>query len=181
VSGSTLLHVLALFGALSLVSLGGRNSVLPEMRQAAVDEYGWMDDRQFADLFALSEAAPGPSSLMVALIGLKAGGVTGLGGISGALAAVVAMIGPACILTWAVTRGWDRFRASRWRIAAERGLAPITVGLVAASVVTIGRAADHDAAAWIATVATAVVVLRTDVNPLYLMLAGALLGILGVL
>jgi chromate transporter len=181
VSLETLLRVLALFGSLSLVSLGGRNSVLPEMRRAAVDDYGWMSDRQFADLFAISEAAPGPSSLMVALVGLKAGGVTGAGGVAMALAAVAAMVLPACLLTWGVTRGWERFRRSRWRIAAERGLAPITVGLVAASVVTIGRAADHGVLAWAATVATAAVVLRKQVNPLFLMLAGALLGVLGVL
>jgi chromate transporter len=177
----TLARILALFGSLSLVSLGGRNSVLPEMQRAAVEEYGWMSDRQFADLFAISEAAPGPSSLMVALIGLKAGGVSGLGGLLGALAAVVAMVGPACALTWIATRGWERLRRSRWRAAAESGLAPITVGLVAASVLTIARSADHDLVAWAVTVATAALVLNTRINPLFLMLAGALLGVLGLI
>lgn len=180
-SMTTLLRIVVLFGSLSLVSLGGRNSVLPEMQRASVEEYGWLNDRQFGDLFAISEAAPGPSSLMVALIGLKAGGVTGLGGIAGALAAVLAMIAPACLLTYAVTRGWDRFRRSRWRIAAEHGLAPITVGLVAASVITITRAADHGLGSWVVTLATAVLVLRTGVSPLVLMAAGAVLGVLGVI
>jgi chromate transporter len=177
----TLWRIVALFGSLSLVSLGGRNSVLPEMQRAAVEQYAWMTDRQFADLFAISEAAPGPSSLMVALIGLKAGGPSGLGALLGALAAVLAMIGPACVLTWIATRGWQRIQRSPWRAAAERGLAPITVGLVAASVLTIARSADHDALAWCVTIATAALVLWTRVSPLVLMAAGALLGALGLL
>ncbi|HZR80861.1 MAG TPA: chromate transporter [Candidatus Binatia bacterium] len=177
---ATLLRIVTLFGSLSLVSFGGRNSVLPEMRREAVVEDGWMTDRQFADLFAISEAAPGPSSLMVALVGLKAGGVTGIGGILGALAAVLAMIAPACVVTSWATRGWDRFRGSPWRVAAERGLGAVTLGLVAASVVTIAEAGDHGIAAWAVSVATAVLVLATDVSPLFLMAAGALLGVLGI-
>lgn len=176
---ATLLRVALLFGSISLVSLGGRNSVLPEMQRAAVHDYGWLTDRQFADLFAISEAAPGPSSLMVALIGQKAGGVAGFGGLAGAAIAVLAMIGPACVVTVVVTLGWDRFRASPWRVAAERGLAPITIGLVAASVSTITKAADHGPLDWAVTLLTAALVLGTNVSPLVLMALGAAAGAAG--
>ena len=179
-SFATFLRIVVLFGSLSLVSFGGRNAILPELKKASVDQYAWLDDRQFADLFAISEAAPGPSSLMVALIGLKAGGVTGAGGILGALAAVLAMIAPSCVVTYLATRGWTRFQRSPWRVAAEHGLAPITAGLVAASVLTITHAADHGAVSWVITVVTAILVLRTEVSPLLLMAAGALLGALGL-
>ena len=145
-SAQTLLRIAALFASLSLVSFGGGNAIIPQMHHDAVSVEGWMTDRQFADVFAISEAAPGPSSLIVTLIGLKAGGIPG------ALVAVVAMLAPSSIVVFFAMKGWERFRDSPWRIAAERGLAPISLGLIVASGVTIARAADHGPAAWAVTI-----------------------------
>ena len=61
---STLLTVAAVFASLSLVSIGGGNTVLPEIHRAAVQREQWMTDQQFADIYAISEAAPGPSSMI---------------------------------------------------------------------------------------------------------------------
>jgi chromate transporter len=171
---STLLRVAALFASLSLVSFGGGNAIIPQMHHDAVTVEGWMDDRTFADIFAISEAAPGPSSLIVTLIGLKAAGIPG------ALVAVIAMLVPSSILVFLATRGWERFRDSPWRIAAERGLAPISLGLIAASGVTIARASDHGPAAYAVTAVATVLLVWTKVNPLMVMAAAALLGILGI-
>lgn len=178
-SAPTLWRLVALFGSLSLVSFGGSNAVLPEMHRAAVDRYGWLSDQQFADIFAISQAAPGPSSLIVGLVGLKAGGL-GVSGWLGALVAVLAMLGPSCVLTYAACRAWERFRDSRWRVAAERGLAPITVGLVLASGVTVARASDHGPVAWAVTAVATWVLARTRVSPLAVMAVAALLGALGL-
>ena len=37
----------------------------------------WMTDQQFADIYAISEAAPGPSSMISSLVGYKAAGLPG--------------------------------------------------------------------------------------------------------
>ena len=100
--GLNLVHVLILFSSLSLLSIGGGNTVIPEMHRKAVDSYSWMNGNQFADLFAISQAAPGPSILLVTLIGYKAAGI------SGAVLATVAMILPAGILVYLVSRLWSR-------------------------------------------------------------------------
>ena len=65
----TMLSLLGLFGSLSLMSIGGGNTVLPEMHMRAVNGYHWLTDGQFADIFSISQAAPGPSILIVALVG----------------------------------------------------------------------------------------------------------------
>ena len=57
----TWLQIIILFGSLSLLSVGGGNSVLPEMHLRSVNEYHWLTDNQFADVFAISQAAPGPT------------------------------------------------------------------------------------------------------------------------
>ena len=50
------------FAIMSLLALGGANAVVPEMHRQAVELRGWMSDREFTDMFAMSQAAPGPGS-----------------------------------------------------------------------------------------------------------------------
>ena len=67
-----LLQVLGTFLGLSLFSLGGGNTLLSEYQHLSVDQFCWLTSSQFADLYALAEAAPGPSSMLVGLLGLGA-------------------------------------------------------------------------------------------------------------
>ena len=72
-----LIELAAQFLVLSLLSIGGANAVLPEIHLRVVETEGWMTDADFAQLFALSQAAPGPNVLIVSLIGWKVAGVVG--------------------------------------------------------------------------------------------------------
>jgi len=73
---------------MSLFAAGGANAAIPEMHRVAVDVQNWMTDKQFADVFAISQMAPGPNVLIVTLIGYSVAGV------AGALVATLAMCGP---------------------------------------------------------------------------------------
>ena len=53
------------FGLMSLFAVGGANSAIPEMHRIAVDVHHWMNDTQFADIFAISQLSPGPNVLIV--------------------------------------------------------------------------------------------------------------------
>jgi chromate transporter len=179
---STYLSLLSLFGTLSLLSIGGGNAVLPEMHLRAVDGYHWLTDSQFADIFSISQAAPGPSILIVSLVGYAAGlqvaGVTGA--VIGGVVATVAMILPAALLMFLVTVSWQKALKSKLRIAVEKGFAPLTVGLILATALIMSRAADHDWRAYLLTAAATVIFLRTEVNPLVVVAAAALLGYIGL-
>mgnify|MGYP000585235743 CR=1 FL=1 len=76
-NAKTLIQILLLFSSLSILSIGGGNTVLPEMHHKAVSNYHWLTDKQFADIFAISQSAPGPSILIVTMLGYKAAGVLG--------------------------------------------------------------------------------------------------------
>src|SRR5262249_56580698 len=90
----------------------------------AVDVEHWLTATEFTDIFAISQAAPGPSSLIVALIGFK------VAGFWGALVAQLAMTLPAASLMLLVSRIWVASSGSTWHLALEHGLAPIAVGLI---------------------------------------------------
>ena len=94
------------FAIMSLLALGGANAVVPEIHRQAVDLRGWMTERQFADLFAISQAAPGPNVMIVTLIGYH------VAGLWGAVVTTLAMCGPTAVLAAYLSRTWDRFRHS---------------------------------------------------------------------
>ena len=58
-----LLEIALQFFVLSLLSIGGANAVIPEIQRRVVETHHWMTDEDFAQLFALSQAAPGPNVL----------------------------------------------------------------------------------------------------------------------
>jgi len=161
------------FALLSLLAFGGGNTVLPEMHRQAVEVSGWLTHQQFADLFAIAQAAPGPNILIVTLIGWQ------VAGLAGALAATAAICTPACTLTFIVARLWDRFRDRPWRAVVQRGLAPVTVGIVAAGAWVVAETVDRSVVALVLTLATAGVALWTRINPLWVLLLGGALGAAG--
>lgn len=177
----TYLAVLSMFGSLSLLSIGGGNAVLPEMHLQAVSGHHWLTNSQFADIFSISQAAPGPSILIVSLVGYAAGLQTAgvLGGIIGGVVATVAMIVPAALLMYLVTLSWKKAEKSKWRVAVEKGFAPLTVGLILATSLVMSRAADHDWRAYLLTAVATVIFVRTDTNPLIVVGAAAVVGYLG--
>jgi chromate transporter len=161
------------FALLSLFAIGGAMAVVPEMHRQAVDVSHWMTDRQFADLFAIGQAAPGPNVMVVTLVGYQAAGL------AGALVATFAMCGPTCVITYYVSRTFDRFKDAHWRIVVQAGLVPVSVGLYAAGALVVARAADKNLVAVAITLVTAAVAYWTRFNPLWLFAAAGLLGYAG--
>ena len=86
------------FALMSLFAVGGANAAIPEMHRVAVEVQHWMSDKQFADVFAISQLSPGPNVLIVTLIGYSVAGV------AGALAATLAMCVPTAVLAYCVSR-----------------------------------------------------------------------------
>lgn len=172
-SGGALAALAGYFAPLSLVAVGGGNSVIPEMHRIAVNVMHWMTDKQFADSFAIAQLSPGPNMMIVALIGYHVAGLPGAG------VATVSMCGPSCALAFIVSRLWDRFKDARWRVAVQGGLVPVSIGLIAASAFVLARATDHSLAAGFLTALTAAVAFATRLNPLWIFGAGALIGLFG--
>ena len=53
--GNPIWTLVATFGLMSLFAVGGANSAVPEMHRVAVDVHHWLTDKQFADVFAISQ------------------------------------------------------------------------------------------------------------------------------
>jgi len=170
---ATLVVLFLQFSVLSLLAIGGASTAVPEMHRQSVEIAQWLTDRQFSELYAIAQAAPGPNVMFVALLGHF------IAGVPGAVVATVAMCGPTCFLAYGVSRVFERFRKARWRIAIQAGLVPVTIGLIAASALIIAQGADRDWACFAITAATFALVYWTRLTPLVAFAGAALLGLSG--
>jgi chromate transporter len=168
---TTLATLFMQFAILSFFAIGGGGSAVPEMHRHTVEIAHSLTDRQFSELFAIAQAAPGPNIMFVALLGHF------IAGVPGAAVATVAMCGPSCILAYAVSQLVERFRDARWRIVIQAGLVPVTIGLIAASALIIAQGADRGWASVAITATTFALVYWTRISPLVAFVCAALLGL----
>ena len=129
------------FGLMSLFAVGGANAAIPEMHRIAVDVQHWLTDKQFADVYAISQLSPGPNVLIVTLIGYSVAGV------AGALVATLAMCVPTAVLAYCVSRLLTRSSHSRWPAIIQAALVPLSIGLMGASGLVLALTSDRTWAA----------------------------------
>lgn len=168
-SDNRLLGLALVMAPLSLISFGGGPSIIADMQHQTVAVHGWLTDRQFVDLFALSRAAPGPTTLIAALIGWQVAGWWG------ALVSALALFVPSSVLIYGASLLWHRYQGSAWRDALERGLMPIAVGLIFAGALTVLEAEHVDAIELATTIVATGLLLFMRISPYILLAAVAAL------
>ena len=171
---STLASLALIFAQLSLLAFGGGNTILPEMQRQFVDVHQWMSPQEFSALFALAQSAPGPNLMIVPLLGWHVAGWWGLP------VTLIAMFLPSSIVTGLGLQAWIKYKKHPWLPIVRAALLPVTVGLVAASAALITVASDDHWVLLAITAAVAIFSLFTRLHPLWMLLAGGLIGYLGV-
>ena len=166
--------LIATFGLMSLFAVGGAAAAVPEMHRIAVEVHHWMTDKQFTDAYAIAQLSPGPNVLIVTLIGYA------VAGIPGALAATLAMCLPTALVAYYVSRLLNRPSQSRWPGLIQAALVPLSIGLMAASALILAQTTDRTIAAVLLTAMVAVLAAVSRINPLWLLLAGGLMGFAGI-
>ena len=167
-----LLQILGVFSLLSILAVGGGTAVLPEMKALTVNHFHWLTPEQFGHIYSLGQLAPGPNMLMVSVIGYR------VAGYPGAAAALVGFFLPAGLLTFGVARVWDRYSDSPLKLACERGLAPVTIGLMLAGTLILAHTVINSADDVVIAAVVTAILLAVKINPVLLILGGGLAGYL---
>jgi chromate transporter len=173
--GNPILTLAWTFGLMSLFAVGGANSAIPEMHRVAVDVQHWLSDKQFADVFAISQMSPGPNVLIVTLIGYSVADV------AGALVATISMCVPTAVLAYCVSRLLTRSSHSRWPAIIQAALVPLSIGLMGASGLILALTSDRTWTAALVTAVAAILAATTRLNPFWLLLGGGCAGFAGLI
>ena len=146
--------------------------LLAFLRRDLVDRLHWLTEAQLLDAVAVGQITPGPVFTTATFIGYL------LSGVPGAAAATLGIFAPAFVLVAASGFIVPRLRRSAAAGAFLDGVNVAALGLMAAVAWELGRAALI--APWTIAVAavSGVLLIRFRASPVWLLLAGAALGIL---
>jgi len=164
--------IIRVFAYLSLLTVGGGMAAFPEMKVLTVEVHKWLTFPQLIHLYSVGQMAPGPNMMMIVAIGEWAGGMLG------AVAATVAFFGPTALLAYVVARLWKRLEKWPWRTSIQRGLAPVSIGLLLAGCFTMAKQAVTGLETAAIAVGVLMILLQSKINPALLVVAGAIVGVI---
>jgi chromate transporter len=159
------------FALAGVLAFGG-GAGIPLIERIAVREAGWIGEREFATAIAFGQVVPGPVMVVATFIGYRAAGL------AGAVAATLGVFHTPADLAAAAARQVVAMPHHRWLEGFRRGASAAAVGLIGVTALNLSR---HAVAGWpsAAMVAAAFgAALTTRAHPAWILLAGALLGVL---
>ena len=198
------MDILLLFGQLAWTffvigafTIGGGYAMLSLIQNQVVVEHPWISEGAFTDIVAVSQMTPGPiginSATYVGYEVLYNATGSNLLGIFGSLTATLAIMIPSFIIMLLIVRFYVKFRSSRLYAGTMDWLRPAVVGLIgAAAAILIFRTTwtegipsfqvvqDNfpDWKSWCLLGGAFAATFWGKVNPIYVILAGAVLGLI---
>ncbi len=167
----TLREIAREFLRLGFVAFGGAAAHVAMMEERFVRRLGWLSRERFLDLFGAASLLPGPSSTELAIyLGEVRGGFAGM------LIAGACFILPAAFMVVALAWAYMKFGSVPQVAGLLFGIKPVVVALMAQAIWNLARTALRNLP--LALLASTVVVLAADGQPLLVLLLGG--GILWV-
>ena len=185
------------FFVIGAFTIGGGYAMLSLIQNQVVVEHQWISESAFTDIVAVSQMTPGPIGINSATyVGYEVlHNFTGshLLGVCGSLTATLALMIPSFIIVLLIVRFYVKFRNSKLYAGTMSWLRPCVVGLIGAAALVLiikttwtGMMPDvqvvssnfPDWKSWCLLGGAFVAGYWGKVNPIYIILAGAVLGLI---
>jgi chromate transporter len=173
-----------LFTKVAMFSWGGGPASLGLMQREVVSA-GWSTPDDFANAIALSNALPGPIAPQVsAYVGYQ------MAGVAGATAAVIGTVVPSTLLMLILVIFFFSIKDNPYMKAAIQGVRPFVVGLLAWTALqmtvtvfnlqkqSLGTALIQGWDKWLIALGAFLLLTYTQISPLWLVLATAVIGLI---
>jgi chromate transporter len=151
---------------------GSGLAIVPFLYGGVVQQYGWLNDKQFVDAVAVAMLTPGPIVIIVAFIGYL------VAAFPGAVAAAVGVFLPVYLFVVIPFPWFDRISANPRVKAFVAGVTAAASGTIAGACIVLARRAIVDVPTLLIAAAALAVVWRFKVPEPLLIAAGALAGII---
>ncbi|WP_455717959.1 chromate transporter [Anaerosporobacter sp.] len=169
------------FFKIGLFTFGGGYAMLPLIEKEVVAN-NWMRLEELVNFVAVSESTPGPFAVNVSTY---VGRV--VGGFFGAISATLGVVLPSFFIILLLAKCYDKFKESKIVKGCMSGLHPAVVGLIVAAAISIGKSVfpigtmtvffTSTMLVSIGIIAVAVFMLYKKLNPVWVICASGLIGI----
>ena len=144
--------------------------MVPLIEREVIESRGWVAREDFLNLLTLAQSAPGPIALNTAVfVGYR------ICGLRGALTALAGIVFPAFSIILLVAIFFADIRDNQYVDAAFKAMRPAVVALIVAPIV--GLAKSMNRWLWIVSAVTALAIWYVGISPIYVLLAGAVAGL----
>jgi chromate transporter len=169
------------FLKIGAVLFGSGYVLLAFLRADLVERLGWLQESELLDAVAIGQVTPGPVSTTATFIDYVLGEKHGVGGPAGAAIATVGIFLPSFVFVALSGPLIPRIRA--WKSAGDvlDGVNVASLALMAVVTWDPGRAALVDVPSILIAIVSAALLFYWRINSVWLVLAGAALGIARVL
>lgn len=171
------LKLFLIFFKIGAFTFGGGYAMLPLIQQEVLSQ-GWMDLEQLVNFIAVSESTPGPLAVNLSTyIGAETGGLLG------ALSATIGVVLPSFVIILLVAKFYQAFQTNTLVKGCMNGLRPTVVGMIGASLLSVGASAFPAAGGvmqWVLAAVLLAAILAAHwkkVHPILLIVGSAVVGI----
>lgn len=170
---SLLLTLYWTFTKIGLFTIGGGYAMLPLMEAEVIKKLGWLTPGEFLDIIAIAEATPGPVSINAAtFVGYQ------VAGLPGSLLATLGIITPSLVILLLLGRFLLKIVQTPRAKGFLQGLKPALIALILLAAFNLSQSALIDLPTVIIAVVFFIFSLLLKPNPIYLIIAGAILGLI---
>ncbi len=172
VSGKTMGNILWFFIKAGAFVFGSGLAIVPFLYGGVVQEFAWLNDRQFLDAVAVAMITPGPVVITVGFIGYL------VAGLYGAAAAALGVFLPVYLFV-VIPSPWFKRHMNQPQLSAfVAGVTAAATGAIAGAAFVLGRRAIFDLPTAAIALATLGIVWRWKVPEPFLIAAAGIIGLL---
>jgi chromate transporter len=170
-SGSTLSKLLLFFLKAGSLTFGSGLVIVPFLEQGLVQEYGWLDQRQFLIAVAVGMISPGPVVITATFVGYL------VAGFWGSLVSTIGIFLPSFILVLVAAPLLAKHRGNPNVQGFVKGAYAAAIGTILGACILLGRIAIGDWLTALIGVVSLAILFRWKVNNPLLIAATAVIGL----
>lgn len=185
------------FFVIGLFNFGGGGAMLSLIQAQVVTEHGWLTEKAFTDIVAISQSTPGPIGINCATyVGFQVlhdEGFSNLAAILGSASTTLAIVLPSFLVFFAIIRIFNKFHQHPVFVSVMGALRPAVAGMIGAAALVLifgiswtgGGLSMHilqdnfpDRKAWAMFAASFLLCYTKKTGPITLLVASGVLGLL---